>query len=92
MLSRLFNSGSPYNVPAGHTADLSELKAHYQQRNLEIQEKQMGRLTAEAGDSEILAQRREAERGQAQAQAQEKRRLPSLSTLLETVGLKKPQE
>lgn len=87
-MCRVFNSGSPYNVPAGHTADLTELKAHYQKKNLELEEKRMARLTADAGDSELLAQRREAEG----VDAQGNKRPTSISSILEDMGLKRPQK
>jgi hypothetical protein len=32
---RVFNTGSPYNVPAGHTANLSAVIAHYEAKNRE---------------------------------------------------------
>ena len=61
---RIFNTGSPYNVPAGSTVNLDELKAHYQQKNLEAEKKRMARLVATEGDSYDLTQRREAEGAQ----------------------------
>ena len=39
MKSRIFNTGSPYNVPAGSQANLDELIAHYKKENAEAQEK-----------------------------------------------------
>ena len=57
-LVRVFNTGSPYNVPAGSKVDLSEVRAHYQRKNAEMEEKQMAKLKASAGDSDVLAQRR----------------------------------
>ena len=53
--------------------------AHYEKRNAEKEEKRMVRLRAEEGDSEILAQR----------QAAEEEERPK--SLLERVGLKKPE-
>ncbi|KAL8823228.1 MAG: hypothetical protein Q9191_006052 [Dirinaria sp. TL-2023a] len=35
----IFSTGSPYNVPAGHQANLDELIEHYRKRNVEAQEK-----------------------------------------------------
>ena len=32
---RVFNSGSPYNVQAGQTANLDALVAHYEKKNRE---------------------------------------------------------
>ncbi len=84
-LYRTFNTGSPYNVPAGHTADLSALRAHYQQKNLEKEEEQMAKVTARAGESAILAQRRQAEDEQSS-------RPISMSSILESVGLKRPDK
>ncbi|KAI4160718.1 MAG: hypothetical protein L6R39_000177 [Caloplaca ligustica] len=46
-----FNTGSPYNVPAGHGADLSELIAHYQRKNAEQDAKTRSRL--ESKDKEL---------------------------------------
>ncbi|KAL6720735.1 hypothetical protein ACLMJK_002660 [Lecanora helva] len=82
----IFNTGSPYNVPAGHAADLTELKAHYERRNKEMEAKQMANLAKVAGESEILAQRRREEEG-----GGEKRPM-SISAVLEWVGLKRPEE
>ena len=82
-LLRAFNSGSPFNVPAGHTADLSELKDFYQRKNAETEAKQLEKLAARAGDSEVLAQRREVAGG-----GQEKRRT-SISSILEDYGFKR---
>lgn len=31
--SRIFNTGSPFNVPAGHTVNLDKVIAHYHQEN-----------------------------------------------------------
>ncbi|MCJ1449789.1 hypothetical protein MMC28_000117 [Mycoblastus sanguinarius] len=42
----IFNTGSPYNIPAGHSADLEVLKAHYEKKNVEAQEKRMAKLKA----------------------------------------------
>lgn len=36
---RIFNTGSPYNVPAGSQANLDELMAHYKKESIEAQEK-----------------------------------------------------
>lgn len=32
-LSRVFNTGSPFNVPAGHTVNLDKVIAHYHKAN-----------------------------------------------------------
>lgn len=31
--SRVFNTGSPFNVPAGHTVNLDKVIAHYHKEN-----------------------------------------------------------
>lgn len=31
--SRIFNTGSPFNVPAGHTVNLDKVIAHYHKEN-----------------------------------------------------------
>lgn len=41
---RLFNSGSPYNVPAGSSTDLSAVVAHYERRNKEMEEARLARM------------------------------------------------
>lgn len=82
---RIFNSGSPYNIPAGSSANLEELKAHYQRKGLEAEEGRMARLTAAQGDSETLARRREAEGVQPT-------RPTSISSVLEDWGFKRPQK
>jgi hypothetical protein len=46
--SRQFNVGSPYNVHAGHSADLSQLIAHYEEKN---------RITAEKVEKRLQEQR-----------------------------------
>ena len=46
----MLNSGSPFNVPAGHQADLRELTAHCERQNAERQRQQheyLARYTAE---------------------------------------------
>ena len=42
--SRVFNTGSPYNVPAGHSANLEEVIAHYTKLNKERQEAQLRKV------------------------------------------------
>ena len=56
-IRRIFNTGSPYNVPAGHSIDLEAVKAHYEKQNAEAELKRMERLKWQAGESELLAQR-----------------------------------
>ncbi len=42
---RVFNTGSPYNVPAGHRArNIGELVAHYEKLNAEEEEKKLNDL------------------------------------------------
>ncbi|KAL2058577.1 hypothetical protein ABVK25_001305 [Lepraria finkii] len=53
----IFNTGSPYNVPAGHSIDLEAVKAHYEKQNAEAELKRMERLKWRADESELLAQR-----------------------------------
>ncbi|KAI4189069.1 MAG: hypothetical protein LQ346_005177 [Caloplaca aetnensis] len=50
----VFNTGSPYNVPAGHGADLKELVAHYQRKNAEQDSKT--RLRMESKTTELRQQ------------------------------------
>jgi len=40
----IFNTGSPFNVPAGSTADLSAVAAHYHRRNREVEERRIARM------------------------------------------------
>ncbi|KAL1965983.1 hypothetical protein VTN77DRAFT_4923 [Rasamsonia byssochlamydoides] len=40
----LFNSGSPYNVPAGSQADLSAVAAYYHKKNQEMEERRVARM------------------------------------------------
>ncbi|MCJ1314506.1 hypothetical protein MMC25_008188 [Agyrium rufum] len=40
----MFNSGSPYNVPAGHQADLREVIGHYEKQNFELQRRQLDKM------------------------------------------------
>lgn len=40
----IFNAGSPYNVPAGSTVDLSAVVAHYERKNREIEEARVSRM------------------------------------------------
>ncbi|KAL8720675.1 MAG: hypothetical protein Q9225_002504 [Loekoesia sp. 1 TL-2023] len=46
----VFNTGSPYNVPAGHGANLNELIAHYQRKNAEQDAKTRARMDAKKAD------------------------------------------
>ncbi|KAL9069815.1 MAG: hypothetical protein Q9161_005274 [Pseudevernia consocians] len=77
----IFNTGSPYNIPAGHSADLGALKAHYEKKNVEAEDKRMVRLKEMARDSEILKQRREAVLADKKPQS-----------LLQWMGLQRPEQ
>ena len=84
MTTRIFNTGSPYNIPAGHSADLGALKAHYEKKNVEAEEKRIVRLKEMADDSEDRERRREA--GE-RLLANKKR--PSI---LQSMGLQRPEQ
>lgn len=47
---RIFNTGSPYNVPAGHSANLDELIAHYERQNVLVNEAREARRRAAESD------------------------------------------
>ncbi len=83
MTVRIFNTGSPYNIPAGHSTDLGALKAHYEKKNVEADEKRTARLKEMADDNEVIRQRREAE----EAQLADKK-APSI---LQRMGLQRPE-
>ena len=86
LLPRIFNTGSPYNVPAGAGADLEHLKAHYEKLNVEAETKRTERLKTQEGENAILTQR---EADAAPKSALEKYlgiTMPSLRSL----GLRKP--
>ena len=42
-LFRIFNVGSPMNVPAGHYPDMSHVVAHYEKKHGEIEAKRVAR-------------------------------------------------
>lgn len=44
--ARIFNTGSPYNVPAGHGANLDELINHYRKKNADQDAKTRARMEA----------------------------------------------
>ncbi|KAI4259682.1 MAG: hypothetical protein LQ352_000615 [Teloschistes flavicans] len=46
----IFNTGSPYNVPAGHGANLDELIAHYKKKNAEQDAKTRERMERRAAE------------------------------------------
>jgi hypothetical protein len=50
-IDRTFNTGSPYNVPAGHHTDLSALIKHYEDKNRETDEAVREKLAAKASRS-----------------------------------------
>jgi hypothetical protein len=43
-ISRLFNVHAPFNVPAGETADLSAVAAHYHKKNEQIEQERVARV------------------------------------------------
>ena len=50
LLRSMLNGGSPFNIPAGHQADLREVTAFYERQNAERQQQQheyLARYTAE---------------------------------------------
>lgn len=81
-MCRVFDTGSPYNVPAGHSADLSALKTHYQRKSTEAEEKRMAQMAAMERDRETEAQRK----------AAEEIRPMSISSVLERIGAKRPEK
>ncbi|KAF6220193.1 hypothetical protein HO133_003324 [Letharia lupina] len=79
----IFNTGSPYNIPAGHSADLGALRAHYEKKNVEVEEKRIAKLKEMAGEREILQRRKEVE----EALLADKK-APSI---LQWMGLQRPE-
>lgn len=50
MRSRIFNTGSPYNVVAGHRSrNMDELVAHYEKKNTENEERKLKALAEKSG-------------------------------------------
>ena len=84
--TRIFNTGSPYNIPAGHSADLRALKAHYEKKNVEAEERRMAKLQETAGEGEILKQRRAAE--EALLRVADKKPV----SILQWMGLQRPEQ
>ena len=84
MPTRIFNTGSPYNIPAGHSADLGALKAHYHQQNIKAEERRIARLQEMEEESELLEQSREVQRALLAKQ--------KASTMLQRMGLQRPDE
>ena len=76
---RIFNTGSPYNVPAGHSVDLGAVIAHYEKQNAATEAKRIERVARQANDAEVLAER----------VASERNRKPGI---LQQLGLVKPDE
>ena len=76
---RIFNTGSPYNVPAGHSIDLGAVIAHYEKQNAATEEKRIERVRRQANDAELLAEK----------VASERNRKPGV---LQQLGLAKPDE
>ncbi|KAK0718931.1 hypothetical protein B0T21DRAFT_58934 [Apiosordaria backusii] len=44
----VFNTGSPFNVPAGHYVNIDKVVAHYQQQHLKEEERKAAKLAAAA--------------------------------------------
>ena len=84
MPARIFNTGSPYNIPAGHSADLGALKAHYHQQNIKAEERRIVRLQEMEEESKFLEHRREVQRAQLAKQKP--------PTMLQKMGLQRPDE
>ena len=84
MPTRIFNTGSPYNIPAGHSADLGALRAHYQKKNMETEEKRIVRLKEMEEESKLKEQRRETEK----ALLAERKPL----SILQRMGLQRPDD
>ena len=84
MPTRVFNTGSPYNIPAGHSADLGALKAHYEKQNVEAAEKRTARLIEMADESETLKQRIAAKKA-----LLADKKAPSI---LQRMGLQRPEQ
>ena len=83
MTSRIFNTGSPYNIPAGHSADLGALKAHYEKKNVEAEEKRIVRLKKMEDDRE------DGKRREAEERLLASRKRPSI---LQSMGLQRPEQ
>ena len=83
MTARIFNTGSPYNIPAGHSTDLGALRAHYEKKNVEAEEKRAARLQELADYKEAIKQERVAE----EALLANKK----APTILQRMGLKRPE-
>lgn len=48
---RQFNTGSPFSVPAGHSADLTELIAFYHKKSADNEARKVEKLRARAENS-----------------------------------------
>lgn len=57
---RLLNSGSPWNVPAGHYANLDQVTEHYRQAHLADEERKAKKLAAKAAAAQAAAAQAEA--------------------------------
>lgn len=55
---RVFNTGSPYNVPAGHSINMEAIIAHYEKRNREVEEKRVARQKWRDAEAAAEAERR----------------------------------
>jgi hypothetical protein len=51
-LHRVFQTGSPRNVPAGHSVNLYKLNAHYRQQHLDEEERKARELAARSNTGE----------------------------------------
>jgi len=52
---RVFNTGSPFNIPAGHSANLDHLRAHYEKENRQGEEQRMARVQARNERDRVMA-------------------------------------
>ena len=83
MTVRIFNTGSPYNIPAGHSTDLGALRAHYEKKNVEAEEERIVRVKQMADDSEERERREAEERLLANKKGQ---------SMLQRMGLQRPEQ
>lgn len=45
-VSRVFGQGSPFNIPAGHHANIDKVVEHYRQKHLQEEERKLTKLLA----------------------------------------------
>ena len=55
-MSRVFNTGSPRNIPAGSQANLDDLKAFYQRKNEEAEAARIERSKTSTDSPDTLGQ------------------------------------